>query len=138
MDPPVCVWNLSQQDLSEAPYSSLIISAQILLAARNFATSSNRSLCAAKKKERRGANSSIFIPRVICLSTYSMPLAIVNAISCAAVDPASRIWYPEIDMGFQLGSSSAQKLVRSATSLKLSSTGKIYVPLAIYSLRMSF
>ena len=33
-------------------------------AARNFATSSNRSLCAAKKNESRGANASTASPRV--------------------------------------------------------------------------
>jgi len=37
-----------------------------------------------------------------------MPSARVKAISWAAVQPASRMWYPEIDMVFQLGTFAAQ------------------------------
>ena len=32
-----------------------------------------------------------------------MPLATVKAISCAAVAPASRMWYPEIEIVFHRG-----------------------------------
>ena len=32
-----------------------------------------------------------------------MPFASVNASSCAALDPASRMWYPEIEIVFQRG-----------------------------------
>ena len=32
-----------------------------------------------------------------------MPSASVKAISWAAVDPASRMWYPEMEMVFHLG-----------------------------------
>ena len=51
-------------------------------------------------------NSSI--PAAMAASTYAIPLAIVKAISCTAVDPASRMWYPEMEMVFQLGSRSRQ------------------------------
>ena len=61
-------------------------------AARNLATSSNTSLCALKKNERRGAKSSTFRPAAIAASTYAMPFASVNASSCTAVEPASRMW----------------------------------------------
>jgi hypothetical protein len=61
-------------------------------AARNFATSSNRSLCAAKKNERRGANVSTASPAFVARSTYSTAFAKVNASSCTAVAPASRMW----------------------------------------------
>ncbi len=37
-----------------------------------------------------------------------MPLAIVNAISCTAVLPASRMWYPEIEIVFHFGTCAAQ------------------------------
>ena len=37
-----------------------------------------------------------------------MPLAIVKAISCTAVLPASRMWYPEIEIVFHCGTSAAQ------------------------------
>ena len=50
-------------------------------AARNFATSSNRSLWALKKKASLGANSSIFSPLLRAASTYAIPFARVNATS---------------------------------------------------------
>ena len=37
-----------------------------------------------------------------------MPFARVNATSCTAVEPASRMWYPEIEIVFQFGSSALQ------------------------------
>ena len=37
-----------------------------------------------------------------------MPLAKVNAISWTAVEPASRMWYPEMEIVFQLGRFAAQ------------------------------
>ena len=37
-----------------------------------------------------------------------MPLASVNATSCTAVLPASRMWYPEIEIVFQRGTRSLQ------------------------------
>ena len=62
--PAVCVWKRSIQLLRIlAPNSSRIIRAQSRRAARNFATSSKRWLCALKKKERRGAKASTSSPR---------------------------------------------------------------------------
>ena len=40
--------------------------------------------------------------------TYSMPSRNVNASSCRAVAPASRMWYPLTEIVFQLGTSRAQ------------------------------
>ena len=37
-----------------------------------------------------------------------MPFASVNASSCTAVEPASRMWYPEIEIVFHDGMRSAQ------------------------------
>ena len=39
-----------------------------------------------------------------------MPSARVKASSCAAVEPASRMWYPLIEIGFHLGIFAAQKV----------------------------
>src|SRR3954453_9010321 len=57
-------------------------------AARYFATSSKKSMCALKKKERRGAKSSTSRPRSIAASTYAKPSASVNATSCPACEPS--------------------------------------------------
>ena len=93
VDPPVCVWNRSIFDRSSfAPNRSVMIRAHIRRAARNFATSSKRLLCALKKNDSRGANSSTSSPAAIAASTYAMPSASVNATSWTAVDPASRMW----------------------------------------------
>ena len=75
-----------------APYVSRSSRAQIRRAARYLAISSKKSICALKKKLRRGAKSSTSIPRAICSSTYVKPSLSVNASSCAAVAPASRMW----------------------------------------------
>ena len=56
-------------------------------AARYFATSSKRLLCALKKKLSRGAKSSSARPAASAASTYAMPLASVKAISWTAVEP---------------------------------------------------
>src|SRR5205085_7599751 len=82
-----------------------MIFAHILLAARNLATSSKRLLCALKKKESLLPNTFISRPFLIAASTYAFPLLSVKAISCTAVLPASRIWYPEIEMVFHFGTS---------------------------------
>ncbi len=90
--PAVCEWKrISQERGSRAPYLSLSSRAQIRLAARYFAISSKKSMCALKKNDNRGANSSTSIPRATHASTYANPSANVNASSCAAVDPASRM-----------------------------------------------
>ena len=61
--PAVWVWNLSIQDLgSRAPKRSRMILAHMRRAARNLATSSNRSFWATKKKESLPAKSSTSSP----------------------------------------------------------------------------
>ena len=54
---------------------------QMRRAARYLAISSKKSLCALKKNESRGANSSTASPRRMARSTYSMPSRSVNASS---------------------------------------------------------
>ncbi len=46
-----------------------MIFAHMRRAARNFATSSKKSLCTSKKNESRGAKSSTFMPRFTPSST---------------------------------------------------------------------
>jgi hypothetical protein len=75
-----------------APYRSFITRAQIRRAARSLHSSSKNSLWLLKKKLSRGANESISSPRSTHASTYSMPSRSVNASSCVAVLPASRMW----------------------------------------------
>ena len=75
-----------------APKVSRISRAQMRRAARNFATSSKKSLWLLKKNDSRGAKSSIASPRSSAQRTYSSPSARVKASSCAAVEPASRMW----------------------------------------------
>ncbi len=65
--------------------------AQMRRAARSLAISSKKSLWMSKKNERRGAKASTSSPRATPRSTYVKPLARVNASSCAAVAPASRM-----------------------------------------------
>ncbi len=78
-------------------------------AARNLAISSKKSLCELKKKESRGANSSTGRPASMPYFTYSTPSRSVNASSWRAVEPASRMWYPEIEIVFHFGTCFAQK-----------------------------
>ncbi len=91
--PAVWVWNRSHCARgSVAPYTSRIHRAQMRRAARNFAISSKKSMCASKKKLRPGANLFTSMPRDNPSSTYPNPSARVYASSCAAVEPASRMW----------------------------------------------
>ena len=53
-------------------------------------------------------------------STYSKLFFSVNASSCAAVAPASRMWYPEIEIGLYFG---ACTLVQSNMSTIRRSAG---------------
>ena len=90
--PAVCVWKRSFHDRSScAPYFSRIQRAQMRRAARNLAISSKKSMCASKKNESLDAKSSMRMPRSMHASTYAIPSASVNASSCAAVEPASRM-----------------------------------------------
>ncbi len=90
-----------------------------------------------KKKDSRGAKSSTSRPRSRHASTYANPSASVNASSCAAVEPASRMWYPEIETGCISGISCAHHSIMSTTSRSDGSGGKIHSFCAMYSLRMS-
>ena len=92
-----------------------MIRAHSRLAARNFAISSRKSLCALKKNDTRWPKRSTSSPASIAACTYAIALAKVNATSCTAVDPASRMWYPLIEIMFQLGSSRSQNAKMSVT-----------------------
>ena len=90
--PAVCVWKRIPRARVLRAVVLRISRAQIRRAARYFAISSKKSLWALKKNERRGAKSSTSSPRSRQASTYAKPSARVNASSCAAVEPASRMW----------------------------------------------
>ena len=91
-----------------APNRSVMIRAHSRRAARNFATSWKKWLCALKKKERRSPNASGERPAATAASQYAIPFTSVNASSWAALAPASRMWYPEIEIVLKAGSRSAQ------------------------------
>ena len=107
-------------------------------AARYLAISSKKSMCALKKKDSRGANSSTASPAAVPASTCANPFASVNASSWAAVLPASRMWYPDTEIGCQRGISAVQKRIVSATIRIDGRGGKMNSFCAWYSLRMSF
>ena len=91
--PAVCVWKRSfQERSSRAPKRSRIVSAQSRRAARYFAISSKKSLCALKKNDMRGTNASGASPASMPHCTYSIPSRSVKASSWSAVAPASRMW----------------------------------------------
>ena len=62
----------------------------------------------------------------------------VNAISWAALAPASRKWAPATEMALKRGMSVAQNSMVSAMSRSDGRGGQIHVPRLTYSLRMSF
>ena len=62
----------------------------------------------------------------------------VNAISCAALAPASRKCAPATEIALNRGTSSAQNSIVSAMSRSDGRGGQIHVPRLTYSLRMSF
>src|SRR5215831_14063060 len=108
--PAVWVWKRHIQERgSFAPKRSRIVFDHTRRAARNLAISSKKSLCELKKNDSRGANSSTGRPASIPYFTYSTPSRSVNASSWSAVEPASRMWYPEIEIVFQRGTFFAQK-----------------------------
>ena len=103
-----------------------------------FASSSKKSLCALKKNEIRGTKSSTSRPASTPHWTYSIPLRSVNASSCTAVDPASRMWYPLTEIVFHFGTSFEQNPKTSVMSRIEGRGGKMYSFCAMNSLRMSF
>src|SRR5215469_7535841 len=102
-------------------------------AARNLAISSKKSLCELKKNDSLGANSSTGRPASIPYCTYSTPSRSVKASSWSAVEPASRMWYPEIEIVFQRGTCFAQKENWSVISRIEGRGGKMYSFWAMYS-----
>ena len=115
--PAVCEWKRRVHERSDRAWKrSRITRAQMRRAARYFAISSKKSEWALKKNEIRGANSSTSSPASMPACTYSMPSRSVNASSCAAVDPASRMWYPLTEIVFQRGTSRVQKANTSVMS----------------------
>ena len=66
------------------------------------------------------------------------PSASVNAISCAALAPASRKCAPATEIALKRGTSAAQNSMVSAIRRSDGSGGQIQVPREAYSLRMSF
>ena len=61
----------------------------------------------------------------------------MNASSCAAVAPASLMWYPLTLIGWNLGTRAAQNVIRSPISRRWGRGGKSHSFCAMYSLRMS-
>ncbi len=126
VDPAVWVWKRIRQERgSLAPKRSRMISAQSERAARNLAISSKKFECALKKNEIRGAKESTARPRAIAASTYAIPLARVKATSWTAVEPASRMWYPETEIVFQRGTSRPQNSKMSVAILSDGRGGKM-------------
>ena len=62
----------------------------------------------------------------------------MNASSCTAVAPASRMWYPLTEIVFHCGTSSAQNAKMSVMIRIEGRGGKMYSFWAMNSLRMSF
>ena len=105
---------------------------------RNLAISSKKSLWTLKKKLSRGAKSSTAMPRSMQCRTYSKPSARVNASSCTALLPASRMWYPLMLMGLNRGMWLVANSTVSTTRRMDGCGGKMYSFWAMYSLRISF
>ena len=121
------MWNRHIQERgSFALKRSRIVFDQMRRAARNLAISSKKSLCELKKKDRRGANLSTGSPASIPYSTYSTPSRSVKASSWSAVEPASRMWYPEIEIVFHFGTCFAQNENWSVISRIEGRGGKMY------------
>ena len=117
VEPPVCAWKRRASAFGfVAPKRSFMIRAHSRRAARNFATSTKTSLCALKKNESRAPKSSGDKPASTAALQYAIPFASVKASSCVADAPASRMWYPEIEIVFHLGIRSAQYANRSVVS----------------------
>ncbi len=77
---------------SSAPYRSFSSRAHTRRAARNFATSGRKSIVTDRKVNSVGATWSTETPRRTTSSRYARALANVNAISCSAKAPDSRMW----------------------------------------------
>src|SRR3989475_11465558 len=90
--PEFCACVLNNNDLESLTlYLSFNTRAQIRGEARNFATSSEKSIPQLMKKESRGAKSSTFNPASSPRSTYPNPSASVTDRSWTALYPAARM-----------------------------------------------
>ena len=139
VDPPVWTWNRHNWDFTLSILNLfLIILAQTILAALNFATSSKKSRWALKKNDTCSVSWIRSRLSSLAFSKYVIALANVNASSWTAVLPASRMWYPDIEILFHLERFCWQNSKIFEVNLSECSTGKIKVPRAIYSLRISF
>ena len=106
-------------------------------AARYLAISSKKSMCV----EEEGQSGRELVdrePRRGPGLDIANPFASVSASSWAAVLPASRMWYPDTEIGCQRGISAVQKRIVSATIRIDGRGGKMNSFCAWYSLRMSF
>ncbi len=92
LTPLVWQWVRSFSDAGSLAPKPAMIPCHRVRAARSLATSMNRFMPMAKKKLRRGANSSTSRPRDWAARTYSMPSARVKASSRSAGAPASCRW----------------------------------------------
>jgi hypothetical protein len=102
-----------------------MIRAQSRRAARNFAISWKKWLWALKKNESRSPNSSGESPAATAASAYAIPFASVKPSSCTAVAPASRMWYPEIEIVLKRGRRSWQYAKRSVVIRIVGRGGKM-------------
>src|ERR1700733_3488301 len=93
---------------SVAPNRLTMMSDQMRRAARNLATSSKMSSPDDKNMYTEWANDSMLSPRSSAHWMYSIPLLMAMATSCTAVDPESRMWYPQNSIGSQWGREVAQ------------------------------
>src|SRR4051812_19007908 len=99
-----------------APNRSVATQYHSRRAARSFATSSNRSIVVAKWNDSRGANESTASPRATSASLYTTAEAIASASSWIASHPASRAWYPVIEIGLNRGNAPAAYSITSQLS----------------------
>src|SRR5665647_723410 len=116
--PAVWVWKRNIWDLGFlAPNSSFMMCAQMRRAARNLATSSSSVVRATKKKESRGAKSSISRPAASAVRTYSLALARGNTISISGYHMAEAGATPAQEIAFTLAN--AKEYVRTALAAGL-------------------
>src|SRR5580704_887633 len=115
VEPPVwvCVRSISERG-SHAPKRVPMIRDHMRRSARYFAISSKKSMCVLKIQDSLGAKSSTATPRSTDAWTYAHAFAMANAISWGAVLPASRMWYPESDIGLNFGVLRVHQTIRSA------------------------
>ena len=91
VDPPVCAWNRRACAFGfVAPKRSAMIDAQRRRAARN--TDLLEEVVVRVEEEREARAELVGESPAATASQYAIPFASVNASSCTAVEPASRMW----------------------------------------------